>query len=223
MKKKQHWLSSLIVCSLTLFLTGCTTLDYIGDDLETTKSSRIQTNEMFSLTTYQKTIDEQLVDIGVSQTTLENALVLYIGIQNNSDVVYKFDTNDIIVKSPIGDVSFITPGAYIEAYQSYEAMNYANMASSGAMLNSFTTMHNQYKHTVANSQRIENQNQNADILNIERTISGIQQHATTTFKYVEPNSKEYFYIFLRKPEEYPLTVQYKTLNYVFGNKKDEKE
>ena len=221
MKKKQHWLKALILCSLTLFLTGCTTLDYIGDDLETTKSSRIQTNELFSLSTYQKSIGEQSISVGISQTPLDGVMVLYFGIQNNSDVTYKFDVEDIKATSGYEGITFISPVSYIEAYQNFEAANYASMASAGAMLNNFTAMQQQYRNTMTPTQRIENNTQNTDLMSIQQTISGIQKHAITTFKYIEPNSKDYFYLFLRKPDEYPITIEYKNLTYKFGKKKDE--
>ena len=109
----------------------------------------------------------------------------------------------------------------IEAYQNFEASNYASMASAGAMLNNFTAMQQQYRNTMTPTQRIENNTQNTDLMSIQQTIAGIQKHSITTYKYIEPRSKDYFYLFLRKPDEYPITIEYKDLTYKFGNKKNE--
>ncbi len=224
MKKRHHLAKILSVCSLALFLAGCTSLDYTGTDFETIKSAYIETDENFSLQTYEKSLGEQNINIGISETPLEAALVLYIKIQNPTDTSYKFNMEDVEVTSPIGDVSFIPPSHYIEAYQNYEAANYAGMVNAGAALSSFATLQNQYRQTVTNTQtNIENRNQSPELVALENTILGIQKHSITSYKFLEPNSSEYFYIFLQKPEEYPIVVKYKNLTYEFGGKKDAKE
>lgn len=222
---KKHSLAKILSAfSLVLLLAGCTTLDYVDDDFETVKSSNIQTNENFSLQTFEKVSGEQNIKIGISETVLDQALVLYIGIQNTSDTSYKFDTDDVVVTSPVGEVSFIAPSSYIEAYQNYEASNYAGMVNAGAALNSFASIQNQYRQTTMTSTQtaIENRNQSSELAVIEKTIQGIQKHTLTSYKFMEPGSAEYFYIFLRKPEEYPITVKYKDLTYKFGGKRNAK-
>lgn len=220
--KKKHLLAQILSAfSLSLLLTACTNLSYVDDDFETIKSTRIQTDENFSLQTFEKTTGEQDINIGISETVLERALVLYIEIKNNSDTSYKFNVEDILVSSPIGDVSFIVPAHYIEAYQNYEAANYAGMVNAGAALGSFATLQNQYRQTVSNTQtNIENRNQSPELMALEKTISGIQKHSIASYKFLEPKSSEYFYVFLNKPEEYPIVVKYKDLTYKFGGKKN---
>ena len=124
MKKKPLLAAILSVFSLALFLTGCTSLNYVDDDFDETKVSTVQTNEMFNISTYMKTSGNQTVKMGISQTPLEGAMVLFVQIKNNSDMLYRFNVEDIYVESPIGEISFITPSSYIEAYQNYEAQNY---------------------------------------------------------------------------------------------------
>lgn len=224
MKKKHHLAKILSAFSLLVFLSGCTTLSYVDDDFDTVKSSNIQTQEMFSLQTYEKTSGEQTVKAGISETVLDQALVLYLEIKNNSDVMYKFDTKDVSASSPIGEVTFIAPSSYIEAYQNYEASNYAGLASAGTSLNSFANIQNQYRQTISNGQTgLENRRSiSPELLAVEETIQGIQKHSITSYKFLEPHSTEYFYLFLRKPEEYPVVIQYKDLVYKFGNKKNAK-
>ncbi len=223
MKKKRLLTKILSVCSLSLLLTGCTTLDYVDDDYTSVKTSNIQTNESFSIQTVEKTTSDNVsVKAGISETVLDGALVLYLDIKNNTDSMYKFSTDDVIVTSPIGDVSFITPSSYIEAYQNYEASNYSGMMNAGATLGAFANIQNQYRQTTSNSSTstFENKTQSSDLTSLEQTISGIQQHSLTSYKYIRPYCEEYFYIFLRKPDEYPIAVKYKNLNYKFGGKRN---
>ena len=223
MKKKHNLAKILSAFSLFLLLTGCTTLSYVDDDYDTIKSANIQTNENFSLQTFEKSTGNIVVRAGVSETVLEQALVLYLNIQNNSDSMYKFDINDLKVTSPIGEVSVVAPIHYIEAYQSYEAANYAGLANAGTTLNSFANIQNQYRQVASSSQtQIENRNQSPELMAVEKTIAGIQRHSINSYKFLDANSEDYFYVFLRKPEEYPLVIQYKDLTYKFGGKRNAK-
>ncbi len=222
MKKKPLLAAILSVFSLALFLTGCTSLNYVDDDFDETKVSTVQTNEMFNISTYMKTSGNQTVKMGISQTPLEGAMVLFVQIKNNSDMLYRFNVEDIYVESPIGEISFITPSSYIEAYQNYEAQNYAGLMAAGTQLNSFANIQNPYRQTLTQpNAAIENQNKTPELKQLEQTIAGIQKHTTTTTGYINPYSEEYYYIFIRKPEEYPITVKYKDLIYKFGSKRDE--
>ncbi len=222
MKKKHLVTKILCACSLAFCLTACTTLSYVDDDIESVKISNIQTDENFSLQAVEKTTSDNItVKAGISQTTLDGALVLYLSLKNNTDTIYKFDVADLSVTSPIGDVTFINPSSYIEAYQSYEASNYAGMMNAGAALGGFANIQNQYRQNAMGSSAsntFDNMQQTSDIGNLERTIKGLQKHTITQYKFIKPYSEEYYYIFLRKPEEYPLVVNYKDITYKFGGK-----
>lgn len=222
MKKKHLVTKILCACSLAFCLTACTTLSYVDDDVESVKISNIQTDENFSMQAVEKTTQDNItVKAGISQTMLDGALVLYLSLKNNTDTIYKFDVADVFVTSPIGDVTFINPSSYIEAYQSYEASNYAGMMNAGAALGGFANIQNQYRQTAMNSSAsntFDNMQQASDIGNLEHTIKGLQKHTITQYKFIKPYSEEYYYIFLRKPEEYPLVVNYKDVTYKFGGK-----
>ena len=221
MKKKPLFATILSVCSLALFLTGCTSLNYVDEDYDETKAANIQTGEMFNISTYEKTSGNQTVKMGFSQTPHEGAMVLYIQIKNNSDMLYRFNVEDLYVESPIGEISFITPASYLEAYQNYEAQNYVGLMAAGTQLNSFANIQNPYRQTLTQPQTaMENQNKTPELKQLEQTIAGIQKHTTTTTGYINPYSEEYYYIFIRKPDEYPITVKYKDLTYKFGGKRD---
>ncbi len=227
MKKKHLVTKILCACSLAFCLTACTTLNYVDDDIDKVKISHIQTNENFSLQAVEKTTADNItVKTGISETMLDGALVLYINLKNNTDTIYKFDVADIAVTSPIGDVTFIAPSSFIEAYQSYEASNYAGMMNAGAALGGFANIQNQYRQTITTSSAtntFDNMQQTSDLGALEQTIAGLQKHTLTQYKFIKPYNEEYYYIFLRKPEEYPLVVKYKDLTYKFGGKNNASE
>lgn len=221
MKKKHLWKKALSLFSLSLLLIGCTTLTYVDDDWETIKKVNIQTDEMFSITAYEKYTDNLPVKMGISETVLENALLLYVEIKNTSDSMYKFDIADFEVTSPIGEVSIIPPIQYIEAYQNYEAANYTGLASASAQLNQFANIQNQYRKTeIPNDTRLDTKNIAPELAQLETTIRGIQAHTINSYKFISPKNTQYYYIFIRKPEEYPIVVKYKDLTYKFGGKKN---
>ncbi|MCD8023982.1 MAG: hypothetical protein LUE64_00415 [Candidatus Gastranaerophilales bacterium] len=221
MKKKQLLVKILLLSSMALFLTACTTLDYVDTDYETVKSYNVQTNEMFNLRAIEKSSADVNVKAGISETPLEGALVLYMELKNNSDSTFKFDLRDVKASSPVGEISFLAPSAYVEAYQNFEAQNYASMANAGTMLGSFATIQNRYRQDVSNTTtNIENLNQSAEFAQLEKTIAGIQMHSVTSYKFIPSGEKQYFYIFLKKPQEYPIVINYKDLSYKFGGKKN---
>ena len=222
MKKRQYLTKILSVFSLALVLGGCTQLAYVDSDYETVNTAQIQTSELFSLQTVEKkTTDGIIVRAGISGTVLDNALVLYMEIENKTDSSYKFDVNEVMASSPIGEISFISPSLYVDAYQNFEATNYAGMANASTALNSFANIQNQYRQSSLNNQNfVETKATSPELMQVEKTIQGINKHAITSYKFVEGNSKEYFYIFLRKPEEYPVVIKYKDLTYKFGGKRN---
>lgn len=222
MKKKHNLGKLLLTLSLALALTGCTSLDYVDDDVQTVQTSRVQTSENFNFQVFEKSIDNVNIKAGISETNLESALVLYMSVQNNSDTNYKFTMSDIKVTSPIGEVTIIPSSLFIEGYYNFEASNYANLANAGTMLGNFASIQNtRYANYQSVSSKTQNMNStNPDMVEIEKVVEGIQKHTTSTYQYISPNSREYFYIFLRKPEEYPIVVNYKSLTYKFGGKKN---
>ena len=226
--KKRHLVTKILcACGLAFCLTACTSLNYVDDDIESVKISNIQTDENFSLQAVEKTTSDNItVRAGVSQTMLEGALVLYLNLKNNTDTTYKFDVADLSVTSPIGDVTFIAPSSFIEAYQNFEASNYAGMMNAGAALGGFANIQNQYRQTITSSSAantFDNMQQTSDLGALEKTIAGLQKHTLTQYKFIKPYSEEYYYIFLRKPEEYRLVVNYKDLTYKFGGKNNASE
>ena len=228
MKKKHHLFKTLLAFSaLALFTTGCTNLEYVSEDNTTVKPTRVQTRENFNFQVVEKSIDNINIKTGISETVLDNALVLYMSVQNNSLERYRFSMDDIKVTSPIGEVSIIPAAYYIEGYYSTEATNYTGLSNAGMALGNFASIQNsQYMRNYSTEQtNLSNTSANTspEMASVEETIQGIQKHTIVSYKFVQPNSKEYFYIFLRKPEEYPIVVNYKTLTYKFGGKKNNEQ
>lgn len=222
MKKKRNLAYALLMLSLIFPLSGCTSLDYLDNDVQIEKISRIQTKEEFNLQVVEKSIGNVNIKAGVSETVLDSALVLYISVQNNSSESFKFAIDDINVTSPIGEVTKIPPSMYIDGFYTHEAANYIGLANAGASLGNFATFQNaKYERTYASTRNnVETASVASEMDDIESTIKGIQKHTVSSYKFIEPNSSEYFYVFLRKPDEYPIVVKYKTLTYKFGGKKN---
>ncbi len=213
----------LSACSLVIFMSGCTSLDYVGEDTTDSaiKVSTITTKENFVLKTVKKTDGYADVSIGISQTPLEEILVLYIAIHNNlPDTNYKFDVSDIAVKSPKGTMSFLQPNNFINAYANSQAVQYSNFMNAGTALGGFASLQNAYNQNSASNSYINSDNSGiqSETNELQATIKGIQNHTTTTYKFINPNSSDYFYIFMQTPDEYPITVDYKGLTYKFGGR-----
>ena len=88
---KNLFLTTLLAGSMMIF-TGCTSLSYVGDDFDSKNSATVQTNELFTFSTYNKTSNEENIamKVGVSKTPLPDALVVYVGVQNNTAADYIF-------------------------------------------------------------------------------------------------------------------------------------
>ena len=117
--KKQLLSKILLFSGLILSLTGCTSLDYVSEDVSEVKVANITTREDFILKAVKKTDGYADISIGISQTSLPETLVLYIGVKNNSpETRYRVDIKNISVTSPIGQMSFMQPSNFISNYKS---------------------------------------------------------------------------------------------------------
>ena len=224
MKKKHLLAKTLLAFSLLVTLCGCTSLDYVDNDVQNVQASRVQTSENFNFQIFNKSIGDVNIKAGISETVLDSALVLYMAVENNSDTSFKFDMDDILVTSPIGEVSKIPPAMFIDGFYNHEASSYITLARAGSSLGNFATIQNRYRMASTSPEtKIENISTSPELTELEKTIEGIQRHTISSYKFISPNTKEYFYVFLRKPDEYPIVVNYKNLTYKFGGKKNVQE
>ena len=104
MKKKHNLIKNLFLTMLLAgsmaILTGCTSLSYVGDDFDSKNSATVQTSELFTFSTYNKSSNEENIDmkVGVSKTPLPDALVLNVDIKNNTAADYIFYLKDMKIK-----------------------------------------------------------------------------------------------------------------------------
>ena len=81
MKKKHNLIKNLfltfVLAGSMAVLSGCTSLSYVGDDFDSKNSATVQTNELFTFSTYNKTSSEENIDmkVGVSKTQIGRAHV----------------------------------------------------------------------------------------------------------------------------------------------------
>jgi hypothetical protein len=221
MRKQNLIKTFMTLCASALFLTGCASISYIGDDYDVTNAKAIQTSEGFYISTYKKASADQNIDMkmGVVQTPIQNVLGVYIEITNNNTINYIAYLKDFDIKLNSRTAEIITPSMYINAYQSDQTGMYASAQALAPTLSNIAKISNNFQP--------QGEAQNITMANAENTLSGqirdvvdsISQHSITTAKVISPKEKEYFYIFVKGDEEdCPLTLNYKDLNYTFGVK-----
>lgn len=227
MKKKHNLIKKLFISAVLagcmVVLSGCTTLSYVGDDFDSKNSSTVQTNELFTFSTYNKTSNEENIDmkVGVSKTPLPDALVVYVGIKNNTLADYIFYLKDLEIKVGNEKLSAIAPSSYLEAYQSYETGTYAGLSNIAPTLGAFADIQNNYQNVnnTTNTAATKSNSQNAITSQIGSIVSGISKHTISSASVVKSGGSEFFYVFLKDPAQMPIEITYKDLKYSFGEAK----
>lgn len=219
---------SLTVMMSMFVLSGCTSLSYVGDDFSQSNSQIIQTNELFTFSTYSKTSETENIDmkVGVAKTPLPDALVVYVNIKNNSSANdYVFYLKDFEMKAGNETLSAIPPSAYLNAYQSYETGTYNGLSNIAPTLGAFADIQNAYQNVnnALNNTGVKIGSTNAVSGHIGSIVSGISEHTISTAGIVKAGNSNFFYIFLKDPSFLPIDFNYKDLKYSFGNPKDFKE
>lgn len=225
MKKHNLMLKNFLAvfaASCVLCLTGCTSLSYTGEDCDQKNISTVQTEELFTFSTYKKPIeaDEIIMKVGVSKTPLPDAYVAYINIENLSDVAdYIFYLKDLTIKAGNETLTPIAPSAYLEAYQRYETGTYAGLSSLAPTLGNFASIQNSYQGsnvTAANIQNAADKSSVAATSEIGSIANGIAAHTITASAIVGAKENRFFYIFLKDPKFLPIDILYKDLKFTFG-------
>lgn len=232
MKKKHNLIRNLfltLVLAGSMFaFSGCTSLSYVGDDFNQSNSQTVQTNELFTFSTYTKKSESENIDmkLGVSKTPLPDALVVYVNIKNNSTANdYVFYMKDFQMKAGNETLSAISPSAYLNAYQSYETGTYNGLSNIAPTLGAFADIQNAYQNVnnVLNNTGTKTGSANAVSSHIGSIVTGISNHTISTASVVRAGSSDFFYIFLKDPLFLPIDFTYKDLKYSFGNPKESKE
>ena len=144
MKKIKQLKLMLLACAV-LFLSGCATLTYVGDDYNANNTQTIKTNEDLVFNVYKKTNQDVNVKMGISKTPVPEILALYIQVENLSyETPYIFKVEDLNISNPDRELQFITTSNYLNIYQTQEASSMAAMSSMGATLTNMTGMTSNY-------------------------------------------------------------------------------
>jgi len=222
--KKHNLIKNLFLTTLLLgsmiFFTGCTSLSYVGDDFDSKNSSVVQTNELFTFSTYAKSSKEENigVKVGVSKTPLPDALVVYVNISNNTAADYIFYLKDLEFKVGNEKLTPIAPSSYLEAYQSYETGTYAGLSNIAPTLGAFADIQNSYQNVnnTINTAASKSSSHNAVTNQIGTIVNGISEHTISSASVIKSGASRFFYIFLKDPMQLPLNITYKDLTYSFG-------
>jgi len=214
-------LTCFLVTGFAAFLTGCTSLSYVGEDYDAKNSSSIQTSELFTFNTYTKTSKSEDIDmkVGVSKTPLPDALVVYVNIKNNSTASdYVFYLKDFVIKAGNETLKPIPPSSYLDAYQSYETGTYAGLSNLAPTLGAIADIQNTYHNinNTVNSAAVKNASNNAVTGQISAIASGISKKTITSAGVIKCKQSDFYYIFLKDPLTLPINITYKDLSYSFG-------
>ncbi len=216
MKKIKQLKLMLLVCAV-LFLSGCATLTYVGDDYNANNTQTIKTNEDLVFNVYKKTNQDVNVKMGISKTPVPEILALFVQVENLSyETPYIFKVEDLIISNPDKTLQFITSSNYLDIWQNQEASSMAAMSSMGATLTNMTGMTANYNEMnqsmVQNSS--EQSNQSA-FSRLEAIGNQILKHSVKYSATISPRKSQYLYFFFEDLDKYPIFVQYKDLKYQF--------
>ena len=217
----------LVLTGSMAILSGCTSLSYVGEDYNSKNTSTVQTNELFTFSTYSKASESEDINmkVGVAKTPLPDALVVYVNIKNNSTIAdYVFYLKDLEIKAGNETLTPISPSSYLNAYQSYETGTYNGLSNIAPTLGAFADIQNAY-HNINNSinnAATKSTSTSAVSNQIGTIANGISSHTITSAGVIKPNSSDFFYIFLKDPDFTPIDITYKDLKYSFGEAKSKK-
>lgn len=206
----------LFLLCISLLLTGCSTLTYVGDDYVVNNTQTIRTDENFVFNTYKKSIGDINVKAGISKTTIQEILVLYLQIENYSyDNPYYFKVDDLKVTTQTGNIPFITSNNYLSIWQSQEAAAMAQMGAMGGTLSAMTGMNAGYNEINQGMLQEAAQKTNESAFNqLDLIGNKILKHSVKISSTVNPRKSQYYYFFFEDTNE-EVMVKYKNLEYKF--------
>ncbi|MBQ8848152.1 MAG: hypothetical protein IJ003_04335 [Candidatus Gastranaerophilales bacterium] len=217
MKKIQN-IKLAILFLASLFLCGCATLSYVGEDYNQNNTQTIKTNEDFIFNIYKKTAENANFKMGISKTSIPEILVLYVQVENLSyETPYVFRVENLRLYDSEREQQFINTSNYLNIYQTQEASSMSAMSSVGATIQNMTGMtanYNEYNQTMA--QNASEASNRSAFSKMEQIGNQISQHSIKHSSTVSPRKSQYFYFFFENTENFPIKVQYKNLTYQFN-------
>ena len=220
MKKIKFIKSAVLFCFVALsalFLSGCATLSYTGEDYNESNIQTIKTSEDLIFNTYKKSIDNVNVKIGISKTPVPEILALYVQIENLSyETPYTFKVEDLLLSNNEKNLQFITSDNYLNIYNSQEASSMAAMGAMSATLSNMTGMTanmNEFNQSMLqNSAQESNRSAFSQLQTIGEQIS---KHSIKHSSTISPRKSQYFYFFFEDLGVFPVNVDYRGLKYQF--------
>lgn len=210
-------LKLLLLPLLIIFLGGCSTFTYIGDDYDADNVQTVKTDEDFVFEVYKKPVNNKVnIKMGISKTSIAEIIALYVQVDNYSEQTpYTFKVEDLRLSTESGEIRFITSNNYLDIYQSQETASLAQMSSMGTTLTAMTGMmanYNDYNQGVA--QNAAQQTSASAFNRMEELGNQILKHSIKLSSVINPRKSQYFYFFFENTDE-TINVNYKNLNYKF--------
>lgn len=219
MKKKLNLFKNILVCFGALVLCGCSALQYSGDDFDKIKQSSVTTNESFYFKTYEKQVNTAVtMKVGVAKSQISDVLAVYIGVQNNGDYPYNFNTEDVYVRLGGKTAKIVKSSDYVTWYQEQEQALIAASSGLAPTLNSVANFANHYQSDTRQIAMAENNDMELSLKQISAVAEGIETHALRSIAQIPSGEKKYFYLFIEDTELYPVEITYQNLKYTFDVK-----
>lgn len=219
MKNIKKFVGLAVLSLIALFIGGCSTLDYVGEDYNVANKQTVKTQEEFVFNVYKKSLSNANVKIGISKTPIAEILALYIQIENLSyDTPYVFKVEDLYLSDKSRALQFITSNNYLSIWQTQEASSMTQMSTLGSTIQNMTGMTGNNYNEI-NQATIQNvaQSTNESAYNRLETIgTKILKHSIKHSSTISPRKSQYYYFFFEDTQNFPLTVRYKGLNYQFN-------
>jgi len=219
MKNIKKFVGLAVLSLMALFIGGCSTLDYVGEDYNVVNKQTVKTQEEFVFNVYKKSLSNANVKIGISKTPIAEILALYIQIENLSyDTPYVFKVEDLYLSDKSRALQFITSNNYLSIWQTQEASSMTQMSTLGSTIQNMTGMTGNNYNEI-NQATIQNvaQSTNESAYNRLETIgTKILKHSIKHSSTISPRKSQYYYFFFEDTQNFPLTVRYKGLNYQFN-------
>ena len=216
-KKLKFALNLFLLSSMAIFLSGCATLTYSGEDYSQTNLQTIKTTEDLVFNTYKKTTDNANIKIGISKTPVPEILALYVQVENLSyETPYVFKVEDLRLSNDEREMQFITTSNYLSIYNNQEASSMSAMSSMSHTITSMTGMNtNMNEYNASMMQNSAQQTNQSAFSHLENIGNQISKHSIKYSSTISPRKSQYFYFFFEDLDLFPVYVKYKNLNYQF--------
>ena len=215
---KKTVLGFVVLVATTVFVSGCATLDYVGDDYDQNNRQTIKTDEDFVFNVYKKNNKNTNIKVGISKTPVNEILALYVQVENLSyETPYVFKVENLRLYNPDKELQFITSNNYLNIYQTQEASSMTAMSAMGATISNMTGMTANYD--TFNQTMMQNSAQDANksaYSKMEELGNQILKHSVKHSSTISPRRSQYYYFFFENLEKFPITVKYNDLTYQFN-------